>query len=134
MTFDHRKFWKLHLKRNHKRLLQSSSRLVRSNRANGDVSLILMRKHQMYPDADELRQICGYIVDYATKCTETESDTGCLMRNINTATFTQSMELVKAVDVHPACGALSAVPSFTVMNGKLTGRFSSRTIEQLLRE
>ena len=29
----------------------------------------------MYPGADELRQICGYIVDYATKCTETESDT-----------------------------------------------------------
>ena len=75
MTFDHRKFWKLHLKRNHKRLLQSSKRLVRSNRANGDVSLILMRKNQMYPDADELRQICGYVVDYATKCTETESDT-----------------------------------------------------------
>ena len=29
----------------------------------------------MYPDADELRQICGYIVDYTTKCTETEMDT-----------------------------------------------------------
>ena len=75
MKYDHRGFWKLLMKRNHKRLLQSSGRLVRSNRANGDVSLILMRKCQMYPDADELRQICGYIVDYATKCTETEMDT-----------------------------------------------------------
>ena len=75
MKFDGRGFWKLQMKRNHKRLLQSSDRLLRSNRANGDVSLILMRKSQMYPKADELRQICGYIVDYATKCTENESDT-----------------------------------------------------------
>ena len=36
----------------------------------------------MYSDADELRQICGYIVDYATKCTETEMDTRNSLKRI----------------------------------------------------
>ena len=74
-VFDHRGYWKVELPRNNKRLIPTSEFLVRSNRANGDVGFMLYEKSPMKPSASEISKVVGYIVDYASKSTETEKQT-----------------------------------------------------------
>ena len=68
--------------RNHNRLVQSSTYLVQSNRANGDVSVLLYDQNPMMPRPDELRKVVGYIVDYASKANETEKQTKEAMKTL----------------------------------------------------
>ena len=63
----------MHLPRNNKRLLPSSTFLVQSNRANGDVGFMFYTKNPMEPSPEETRKVVGYIVDYASKSNETET-------------------------------------------------------------
>ena len=71
-VYDLRKFWKLDLPRNNKRVLQTSMFLVASNRANGDMGVMLYNKNPLQPSSEELRNVVGYVVDYASKSNETE--------------------------------------------------------------
>ena len=71
-VFDHRGYWKVELPRKNKRLIPTSEFLVRSNRAHGDVGFMLYDKSPMRPSASEISKVVGYIVDYASKSTETE--------------------------------------------------------------
>ena len=72
VVYDHRQYWKLEMKRNDKRLIQSSLFLLQSNRANGNVSVMLYNDDPMVPSPEELRKVVGYIIDYASKANETE--------------------------------------------------------------
>ena len=72
---DPRGFYRVDLRRNNKRLLQSSRFLVSSNRANGDVSVMLYNNNPLKPRPNELRKVVGYIVEYASKSSETEKTT-----------------------------------------------------------
>ena len=74
-VFDHRGYWKVKLPRNNKRLIPTSEFLVRSNRSNGDVDFMLYDKRPMRPSASKIGRVVGYIVDYASKSTETEKQT-----------------------------------------------------------
>ena len=69
---DERGFYRMELSRNNNRLIQSSLWLVGSNRANGDVGFMLYNKNPMVPGPSEIRNVVGYIVDYASKANETE--------------------------------------------------------------
>ena len=75
MEFDPRGYWKMHLPRNNNRMLQTSTFLVKSNRANGDVGFMFYTKNPMEPSSEETRKVVGYIVDCASKSTETENQT-----------------------------------------------------------
>ena len=76
IVYDHRNFFRIDLPRNNKRLLKSSHFLISSNRASGDVSVMLYDSDPLRPHPDELRRVVGYIVEYASKSTETESQPG----------------------------------------------------------
>ena len=75
LLFDHRGYYRINLPRNHQRLVQSSTILVQSTRANGDVSPLLYEFDPMSPNPGECNKVVGYTVDYATKSTETERET-----------------------------------------------------------
>ena len=71
IIFDHRNFLRIDLPRNNRRLLQSSRFLISSNRANGDVSVMLYDSDPLRPHPDKIRRVAGYIVEYSSKSTET---------------------------------------------------------------
>ena len=56
--------------------------LVGSNRANGDVGFMLYDKDPMVPSAKEIRNVVGYIVDYASKANETEQEARKAMKTL----------------------------------------------------
>ena len=74
-VFDHRGYWKVELPRNNKRLIPTSEFLVRSNRTNGDVGFMLYDKIPMKPSSSTISKVVEYIVEYASKSTETEKQT-----------------------------------------------------------
>ena len=59
---DNRNFFRIDLPRNNKRLLQSSCYLISSNRANGDVGVLLYDSDPLRPHPDDLQRVIGYIV------------------------------------------------------------------------
>ena len=55
--------------------MQSSCYLISSNRANGDVGVLLYDSDPLRPHPDKLQRVVGYIIEYASKSTETEKST-----------------------------------------------------------
>ncbi len=67
---DDRGYKAIHLPRNHKRLLQTSTDLVQSWRANCDIQLILYDTDPNEIDPAEISKVVDYIVGYACKGNE----------------------------------------------------------------
>ena len=60
-------FNKLHLKRDHNRISQTSLYCVQSWRANCDVSILIYDTDPRKPDASEIAKVTDYVVSYACK-------------------------------------------------------------------
>jgi hypothetical protein len=70
--------YKLSMKRNSRRMVQSSTKLLRLWRANCDVQLIIYKSDPRNPDVFEVSKVTDYVVSYACKgnsSTEAEIDT-----------------------------------------------------------
>ncbi len=67
---DDRGYKAIHLPRNHKRLLQSSTNLLQSWRANCDIQVILYDTDPNAIDSAEISKVVDYIVGYACKGNE----------------------------------------------------------------
>lgn len=67
---DPRGFMKLELPRTNKRILQTSSFMMQSWRANVDLQLLIYNSSPTEPDLDEIAAVTDYVVSYACKGNE----------------------------------------------------------------
>jgi len=73
LVHDYRGHTKLEIKRNTKKIIQSSMHLLQSWRANSDIQLILYESKDLKsPDPSEIAQVTDYIVSYQCKGNETQ--------------------------------------------------------------
>ncbi len=64
----------IHLKRNHNRILQTSTNLLQAWRANCDIQIILYDTDPKNIDSTEITKVVDYIVGYACKANEKIKD------------------------------------------------------------
>lgn len=67
VKYDHRHCLKLYLKRNHNRLVQTSTDQLRSWRANCDIQLLIYSSDPKNPDSMDIARVTDYIVSYTCK-------------------------------------------------------------------
>ena len=64
---DHKHSTKLYMPRNHNRVVQSSTDLLQSWRANCDVQLLIYNSDPKNPDVMDIARVTDYIVAYSCK-------------------------------------------------------------------
>ncbi len=67
ITTDKRGYLKLELKRNHRRIIQSSTDLMDTWRGNCDIKLLLYNCDPDNPDPSEIARVTDYLVSYTCK-------------------------------------------------------------------
>jgi hypothetical protein len=67
VKYDHKHSLKLYMPRNHPRLVQTSTDLLRSWRANCDVQLLIYSSDPRNPDPMDIARVTDYIVSYTCK-------------------------------------------------------------------
>lgn len=67
VEYDHKHSLKLRLPRNHPRLVQTSTDILQSWRANCDVQFLIYNSDPKNPNIAEIAQVTDYIVSYCTK-------------------------------------------------------------------
>ena len=64
---DHKHSTKLYMRRNHTRVVQTSTDLLQSWRANCDVQLLIYNSDPKNPDVTDIARVTDYIVAYSCK-------------------------------------------------------------------
>jgi hypothetical protein len=67
IAIDHRKTRRLYMPRNHSRVNQTSTELLRSWRANCDIQLLIYNCDPKKLDISEIARVTDYIVAYSCK-------------------------------------------------------------------
>jgi hypothetical protein len=67
VKFDHKHSLKLYMPRNHDRLVQTSTDLLQSWRANCDIQLLIYNSDPKHPDPMDIARVTDYIVSYTCK-------------------------------------------------------------------
>ena len=71
IDYDHRGFFKLEMRRNHLRLVQTPLHILRGWRGNCDFKILLYSSNDGQPDAEEISKVTDYVVAYQCKGNET---------------------------------------------------------------
>ena len=67
IKYDHRHALKLYMPRNHARLVQTSTDMLQSWRANCDIQILLYNSDPMNPNIADIARVTDYIVAYCCK-------------------------------------------------------------------
>ena len=81
IEFDNRGFYKLHMRRNHLRMVQTPLHILRGWRGNCDFTILLYASPDGKPNAEEISRTTDYIVSYQCKGNETSKVERTVLRD-----------------------------------------------------
>ena len=99
LTRDNRGFTKLEMKRDSKRMHQSSQIALQAWRANCDVQVLIYSSDPRHPDPADIARVTDYVVAYACKGNQTIQAERTTLRNIIKEYAAQLVLVIQLIDI-----------------------------------